>query len=233
VKLPLLVASVTGLAACSSSAGSSVSTTESSAEHARSTFLPLASIRLGWADGGPFQAARLPVLARRNGAPCVAALHLRLPVRLPDTPEAEARKAANEVSVPVYVVYVDAKSGAKLESTGFLNADRQAHFGIPDPKDEVVGHWDDPQALGQERVNALRARILAAFDVLLPLFADQDRPFPEDAYKAAREVRDFFPLAAEPGLWPYYKAEGRDFFAWVERHAPPAKTRLPWEAEKQ
>lgn len=221
MKLQLFAASLAGLTACSPAGSGSTSANDTTTPHGAAAFLPMASVRLTWADGGPFQAARLPVLVRRNGKPCIAALHLIMPTRWPGTPEAEARKVANEVTVPVYVVYVDARTGSKLGDTGYLNEARPAHFGIPDPAGQVVGHWDDPNALPQERIPVLVARIHAALDTLLPLYADENRPWTEEATKAAREVRDLFPLAAEPGLWPYYRAEGRELFDWVEKHAAP------------
>jgi len=147
----------------------------------------------------------------------------------------EAARIWNEVSTPTVIAYYGATSGTYSVEIGHLGPRTAAYFGVPDPPganpgNGIVGHFDDPHWLPRDRAELLRRRILAALDVLLPFFADEARPWTDEANRAAREVRDFFPLAAEPGLWPYYKAEGKEFFAWVEKNAPPAKAPLPWGA---
>lgn len=148
------------------------------------------------------------------------------------TPE-EAARESQSVTVPWSVHYLDAITGELAGQTLELNEDRARHFGLPDPAGYVVGHLDDPNRLPEARVEKLRQRVLVGLDTLLPLFADEHLPWTDDANKAARDVRDFFPLAAEPGLWPYYRAEGKEFFAWLEKNAPPGKARLPWDDEKK
>ena len=151
------------------------------------------------------------------------------PVANPHTTPEERELELHSVSVPDAVAYFDPRTHVWDGSPGYLNQGRPSHFGIPDPPKYFVGRWDDPKWPSKDRRDLLRARIFAAMDVLLPLFDDPSRPWTEQANQAAREVRDFFPVAAEPGLWPYYKAEGREFFTWVEKNAPPAKVPLPWE----
>lgn len=110
-----------------------------------------------------------------------------------------------------------------------MGAQAEKYFGFPSPPGGVVGSYDDPGRRSSDRAMLIDERLHAAMDVLLPFFADEARPWTEEVTRAAREVRDFFPLAAEPGLWPYYEAEGKGFFAWVEKNAPPGRARLPWE----
>jgi hypothetical protein len=207
-----------------------------SAQITRSTeagFRPVATISLSWGDGGPVQAALLPVPIKRAGSIYVAAFELAWPTPRPNMPSDEVRRIRNDVSIPMRVLYLDPLTGNKVDSTGpgydLYNRSAPEHFGIANPPGRIVGHFDDPNWLPPDRLAMLRERIFAALDVLLPFFADENRPWTEAANKAAREVRDFFPLAAEPGLWPYYKAEGKEFFAWVDRSAPPGKAALPWD----
>ena len=176
--------------------------------------------------------ASLPVLVRRPQGVLVALLCIPrgTMARLDTTPEERAR-AHQEVQVPQQVHYLDPSTAVIVEDTRYLNERRAAHFGIPDPIGQVLGRFDDPHWPAKDRVTALRHRIYAGLDVLLPLFADEHLPWTEEANMAAREVRDFFPIAAEPGLWPYYRAEGRELFGWLERNAPPGKARMPWEEE--
>lgn len=144
------------------------------------------------------------------------------------TPE-QSRIIARQVSVPVMIDYFDAVTLEQEGSTGRLNQRTEAHFGIPSPAGEVAGMWDDPTWPSEEKRQNLRTRIYAALDVLLPIFADDNLPWTEEANKAAQVVRDYYPVAAEPGLWRYYEAEGREFFAWVAKRAPAAKAPMPWD----
>lgn len=222
------------LAACSCEKVNSMDSAPSTTTASSSGKLLLsASIRLSWGDGGPVRPGELPVPVNCKTGLCLAAFELSAPPWLPSHPRAENERAANEVSIPMRVVYVDARSGEMVDATGpgydLFNVSAPKHFGIPNPPDRIVGHFDDPTWLPKERRQLLRDRILAALDVLLPLFTEQTRPWTEEANKAAQQVRDYCPLVAEPGLWPYYKAEGREFFAWVEKNAPPGNAPLPWE----
>jgi hypothetical protein len=244
VKRELATISLLGAVACSSSEPHQSATTSTSAQSAsapsapgpggaRPGFRPLASMNLSWGDGAPVQVVRLPVPVRRSTGMSIAALHIPFPTLIRISKE-EAEKIHNKIEVPCNVVYWDATTGQKVDIEYTGNDDAVAeHFGLRPPADGVVGHFDDPKWLPEKQREELRQRLYAAIDVLLPFFADENRPWTEEANRAARDVRDFFPLAAEPGLWPYYKAEGKDFFAWVEKNAPPAKAPLPWEGPKQ
>jgi len=144
----------------------------------------------------------------------------------------------DKVTAPMNVYYGDPATGelekrVRIDWREEVSGGERSHFGIPIPPDGVVGHFSDPRWPPKERVELLRQRIYSALDVLLPFFADENRPWTEEANTAAREVRDFFPMAAEPGLWPYYNAEGKEFFAWVEKNAPPGRAPLPWEVSSQ
>jgi hypothetical protein len=175
----------------------------------------------------------LPVPVRRPTGVHLALLLIGDVVAHRDVTAAQAADMSKEVTVPFSIHYLDPQTGTVASGGMPLNDDGPAYFGIPAPPTGVVGRLDDPKWLAADRIDLLRQRIYAALDVLLPFFADENRPWTEEANRAARDVRDFFPLAAEPGLWPYYKAEGKDFFAWVEKNAPPAKAPLPWEGPKQ
>lgn len=231
MKLQIFAAGALGVVACSSSDKTPPIETSMSTETATPShigFRPMATLKLGWADGGPTRGVELPIPVKNKTGLCIAALQIAFPVPIRVSKE-EADRIQNKVSVPGEIVYVDVVTGEKVDSVGMGSlALATAYFGIPSPPDDVVGHFDDPKWLPPDRLALLRARIFAALDVLLPFFADDNRPWTEAANKAAGEVRDFFPLAAEPGLWPYYKAEGKEFFAWVEAKAPAAKTALPW-----
>jgi hypothetical protein len=200
---------------------------------AQSGFGPAASIWWGWGTEGSYQSARLPIPVKRATGLRLAAFQIYYPWAKADEPAEEGKRERDKVTAPMNVCYGDPATGKLEVRVGIdwreeVAGGGRAHFGIPTPPDGVVGHFSDPQWLPKDRVELLRRRIYAALDVLLPFFADENRPWTEAANKAAQEVRDFFPLAAEPGLWPYYKAEGKEFFAWVERSAPPGKAALPW-----
>lgn len=241
MKLHLLATSAAGLMACASSGDAPTSTAgttttiPSTGSATTPGFRPTGEMNLTSGDGGPVSAGNLPVPVRSRGQTVIAALHIASPTRFPNTPEEVARRQANEISTPLYVVYWSPRSGQKLwvEPEMGPGFDRDAwlvqHFGQRPGKDHIVGRRDDPGAISKDRAEMLRQRICAALDVLLPLFDDPSLPWTEAANKAAREVRDFFPVAAEPGLWPYYQAEGRELFAWVEENAPPGRAALPWE----
>jgi len=136
----------------------------------------------------------------------------------------------NHVNVPSQLLEVDVVTGEYVADTG-VSLNNNERFGIANPANGVIGHYNDPKWLPKDRLGTLRHRIYSALDLLLPFFADETRSWTAEANKAAQEVRDFFPLAAEPGLWPYYKAEGKEFFAWVEKNAPPGRVPLPWETK--
>lgn len=170
----------------------------------------------------PSRRAYFPIPVRRQGALRLSLFNLAFSGR--KIPEEQ-----NEVGAPTQMLEIDVVTGEYVADTG-VNLDRKERFGIADPPMGVVGHYDDPHRPPPDHLKALRFRIYFSMDLLLPLFAEQDRPWTEEANRAAREIRDFFPLAAEPGLWPYYKAEGKEFFAWVEKNAPPEKAVLPWDA---
>lgn len=237
MKMHILATGVIGLAACASPSdpggpGSGSATTH--AARAPGAFLPVGSMKLGSGDGAPVQPGRLAVPVRRFGGVCIAVLHIADPTIWPGTPASEIPRVKNEISPPENIVYWDARTNDLVARIGTgAPAFREEHFGLRDPDGQVVGHFDDPSWLPKARLDLLQRRIFAGLDVLLPFFADEHLPWTEAANKAAQEVRDFFPLAAEPGLWPYYKAEGREFFAWVEKNAPPGKARLPWDDEKK
>lgn len=200
---------------------------------------------IAWGDAGPYRPGYLPIPVRRGGAVQLAYFEIYHPWAVArETAEAAERKI-DLVTPPLLICYGDPVSGRLIERvTVDWNEERpgnpKAHFGLPRPTGPgahigdtapipVIGHFSDPKWLPKDRVELLRKRIHEDLDVLLPYFADTSRPWTEEASKAAREVRDFFPIASEPGLWPYYRAEGKDFFPWLEKNAPPGKSPLPWD----
>ncbi len=194
------------------------------------TFLPMSQLNYEHRAGADRRAS-LPVPVRRPAGLRLASFMLGGVWAKLGRSREETLRLENLITPPLSIDYLDPRSGEIVEDGPYLNEKRASYFGIPDPQtpDGEVGRYDDPSRPPKERLELLRQRIYSALDVLLPLFADENTPWTEQATKAAQEVRDFFPLAAEPGLWPYYKFEGREFFAWVERHAPPAKAPVPWE----
>ena len=240
--MKLMLSGIVAVTAACSPAGtvppSPDDTTTSPGARSRSPlFQPLHTLRAlrqGYSDA----VSTLPVPVRRGGRVHLAVLLRPAYIVQPSTPE--ERRKVNEVRAPGGIAYVDPIDGERTYFHPFTQApshspldigspaDVEKYFGIPAPAGGVIGMYDDAHALPKDRVETLRERILSALDVLLPFFTDDTRPWTEQATKAAQEVRDFFPLAAEPGLWPYYRAEGKDFFSWVEKNAPAAKAPLPW-----
>jgi len=202
-------------------------------------FRPLETLRELRSGYDTAAVAILPIPVHRNGGLYLAVMLRPAYVIQPSTPE--ERRKVNEVYAPAFIAYVDPRTGERhffdpvtgvptLSAVEFgLKAECEKYFGLTIPQGGVVGSYGDPTRLLADRIEILRERVLSALDILLPIFADQRRPWTEAANTAARELRDFFPLAAEPGHWPYYKAEGKEFFAWVEKNAPPEKAVMPWE----
>lgn len=176
----------------------------------------------------PVRYVSLPVPVRRPGGLRLALFSITMPVANLNLSPEERALEANAVPVPDTVDEFDPVTLELVRTGGWLNQGRAQRFGIPDPAGQRVGRWDDPHWPPVEHRKLLRERIYAALDVLVPLFADESRTWTFEATTAAAEVRDFFPLAAEPGLWPYYRAEGKEFFTWVEKNAPPQRVPSPW-----
>jgi len=209
-----------------------------SAQGSPTSYLPLLSLYARPLGAEPLVPVLLPVPVRRNKGPCWAILLTTGVVSNPRRTKQEYEREVNEIWNPAGIMYYDAVGGQFVEENPNHNERLEAYFGVPRPEGAkhffyVVGRRDDPKWTPTDRRDQLRVRILAGLDVLLPFFADENRPWTGAANKAAEEVRDFFPLAAEPGLWPYYRAEGREFFAWLEKKAPPAQAPPPWATNPQ
>jgi hypothetical protein len=149
---------------------------------------------------------------------------------------AEVTKSLNEVRNPTYVLYFGIQKET-LFDPGDMNEKAAEHFQIADPPEAkngryVVGHFSDPppDGLSKDQIEILRNRVLTALDVLVPLFlsVDPNMTWPDEANRALQEIRDFFPLVAEPGLWAFYRAEGKEFFLWVAKQAPREQALFPW-----
>jgi hypothetical protein len=160
----------------------------------------------------PSRRAEFPIPVRRGGRIKLVLMNLAFSGTDGD--------ALNNVGYPIQILEVDVLTAEYAERP----------FIIPEHHPTgIVGRFDDPNTLPPQRRAMLSARVYAALDRLLPLFATEpSTPWTKEAQEAARDVRDLFPYAAEPGLWPYYEAYGRDFFAWAEQHAPAGAARLPW-----
>lgn len=200
---------------------------------AQTRFRPIAPVFRTWYDYGPYQVAELPVPVRRPQGLRVAVFHIYDPLFKPHASKEEETRERDKVTAPMLVCDGDPVFGRRdhcerIDWTDDSPSSARARFGFSPPADGVVGHFSDSSPWWQERMVELRPRIYADLDVLLPFFAEPSRPWTAEATRAAQEVRDLFPLASEPGLWPYYKAEGKDFFAWLDTHAPPEKAPLPW-----
>lgn len=262
MKLPLLIASTLGVAACSSQDGTNSTgttsmttgsaTTASTNSASAATTPPDKPFRIvdrrwqGWGDQGPYLPAELPIPVRRKGTVQLAYFEIYGRWALPKETKEEALRENDKVTPPLLVSYGDPFTGAPIDRVQIDWRDERpgnpkAHFGIAasairgeQPRDfptaPVIGHFSDPKWLPKDRLEILRKRIYEGLDILIHFYADEARTWTEDANKAAREVRDFFPIASEPGLWPYYRAEGKDFFAWLDKNAPPGKATLPWNS---
>ncbi|MFO0592174.1 MAG: hypothetical protein U0441_31815 [Polyangiaceae bacterium] len=198
-----------------------------------------------WSPTGAYVPGYLPIPVKRHGAVQLAYFQLAGRWASVDETKEEAIREDDKVTPPVVISYGNPFTGERADTfypdwRDEHPGNPKSHFGLPTPKSvdkpqrdyptaPVIGHFSDPKWLPKDRLEILRKRIYEGLDTLLPFYADEHRPWTEDANKAAREVRDFFPIASEPGLWPYYRAEGKDFFAWLEKNAPPGKAALPWD----
>jgi len=169
----------------------------------------------------PSRDVSLPVPVRRDGQVRLAFMNLGVtgPWR------EDYDKKRHFVFAPSQVREVDLATGRTLLHPWSEN---EKLFGIANPPDGVVGCDDDPTLPPREGRLVVLARVYVAMNVLIPFFADETRELSSEAVNAARDVRDYFPFACEPGLWPYYKALGQTFFAWAERIAVREKAPLPW-----
>lgn len=117
---------------------------------------------------------------------------------------------------PEYVAELDPATGRLLRMRAVTPAD----FGRSDPADEFLGCYDMlPGGRTPEQYHELHRNLLAAYDVMLPVFAAKPRRVSPQERQAARAFRTLFPQVTEQPLQPYYQVLGRDFFAWLEETA--------------
>jgi len=180
----------------------------------------------------PSRPVYFAIPTRREGVFVAAVMLTGGNMVLPNYTAEEKEFIRNGIVIPGQIIFVWPGTGKIQEDVYPV---RPEHFGLPIPSEQtvgrftesIVGRYDDLRQPPEASREPLRNRIYDALDVLLPLFADDAAMGPE-ALKAAQEFRDLFPHACEPGLLPYYKVVGKDFFAWIEEKAPPGKTPLPW-----
>ncbi len=117
---------------------------------------------------------------------------------------------------PSNVGIVNALTGVFEE----LRAVRPADFGLHDPENQFLGKYALPQGITQQDFHEDQTRLLLAYDALLPRFAINDTNPSPDTKRAAVEFKALFKLVAEQVLQPYYRAAGKQFFAWLDQVSP-------------
>lgn len=200
-------------------------------------FFPIRAMRRPY-GGAPSMEARFALPARRDGAAVVVVLHgvkhyWALPKATPERTPEELDLFKNTVIPPDAVFFVDPRTSEAIKIDSWVKPD---YFGLSAPplrkvgreQLHALGRLDEPRQPPEAWRAPMAERIHDAVDLLLPPFADQQQALSGKAATAAGEFRDLFPELCEPGLLPYYKAMAKDFFAWVEKVAPPERMALPW-----
>lgn len=119
------------------------------------------------------------------------------------------------LSPPKYLARFDARTG-QLEEFRAVTAE---DFGMGGDAGAGDGLLQMPEGMTREDYLSRQARLYEAYDVLLPAFAARETDVPPAVRKAANEFRTLFPSVSEASLKPCYRAEGRDFFSWLDQIA--------------
>jgi hypothetical protein len=115
---------------------------------------------------------------------------------------------------PDYQATVDAVTG-RFEGFGYLDFVR---LGLAKPRIDAAGSIGVvamPPGQTAEEFRALEQRLLDRYDALLPHYVADHRRVSAETLARAREFVELFEQVAEKPLQPYYRAVGKDFFAWL------------------
>lgn len=116
---------------------------------------------------------------------------------------------------PDYVIYLDPEDGHLIQ----MKAVEPSDFGQPHQPGEIIGGWGVNELPNTpDEITQMWKNLIAALDVLLPVYVE-DRRITDEVRQAARTFLRLFDIVGEKAFRPYYRALGKDFFAWLDRIA--------------
>src|SRR5262249_46547447 len=159
--------------------------------------------------------ALIAVALAQPGAALATETHQSFPVPIPSPkglrvaffycPSLLSIRSGLRLLAPSYLALLNAAT-SKFEE---LRAVSPSEFGQKHARRELLGAYDMmPEGCTPEQVHAMRARLLALYDVLMPPFAARETRSSPDLRRTAAEFRKLFPLLVERPLLPYYDALG-------------------------
>jgi len=89
-------------------------------------------------------------------------------------------------------------------------------FGRNDPNDRVLGTANMPNGITFEQYVKMRSELFAAYDRLIPAFAQNSRTLAPADLQAARLFGELFPKVRESVFEDHYQRMGREFFSWLK-----------------
>jgi hypothetical protein len=124
-----------------------------------------------------------------------------------------ARPGSIRLVAPGHLAFIHAVTG-KFEQVKKV---RPRDFGQAHPEGEFIGEHTIEPGMTYEGYLAQQETLYRDYDVLLPAFAAGATQAGSDVKAAAVDFKVHFERLAEKPLLPYYRAIGRDFFAWLDR----------------
>jgi hypothetical protein len=115
----------------------------------------------------------------------------------------------------------DYRSRLRAGDGRLLSLDSVGHDPVPGEAtpNDVIGEFGLPPGVTAAEFMERQQELFAAYDVLLPFFADGETTLGANGRDWARHFLQLFELLSEPPLRPYYTQYGGEFFAWVARVA--------------
>jgi len=117
---------------------------------------------------------------------------------------------------PTYIAFMDVSTG-RFDR---LKAVTSRDFGQVHAMDRPIGTYLTRAERLSDSCLTKEARLLQAFDVFLPSFAQRAGAPPLEVRQAATEFRTLFQEVAEIPLLAYYQFLAKEFFSWLTLVAP-------------
>lgn len=118
-----------------------------------------------------------------------------------------------KMAPPQYMLTLNAVTGEREEFHAVTSKD----FGLSHQRNELVGTFAIPDGMTVDEFSQKLDRLFEIYDELLPAFVQNEITPSDDIKKATDEFQQLFGIVSEPPMLPYYRAAGKEFFAWVDR----------------
>lgn len=130
-------------------------------------------------------------------------------------PEAFGTDRKLRFATPAYLIYLAPEDGQLLQ----MKAVEPSDFGQPHQPGEIIGGWGvDELPNTPDEITQMWRDLIAALDVLIPVYLE-NRRLNDEVRQAAKRYLYLFDIVGEKALRPYYRALGKDFFAWLKQIA--------------